>query len=60
MEAFGLVFGAFDFGVDRDGRTWWYECNPNGQYAWFPEPINEKIITALADQLQQPGEHRAR
>ncbi|MFF5719751.1 hypothetical protein [Streptomyces buecherae] len=31
--AFGLVFGAFDFGIDHDGRTWLYECNPNGQFA---------------------------
>ncbi|MBU3868033.1 ATP-grasp ribosomal peptide maturase [Streptomyces sp. 4503] len=60
LDAFGLVFGAFDFGVDRDGRTWLYECNPNGQYAWFPEPITGKIITAVADQLQYAGEHRAR
>lgn len=60
LDAFGLVFGAFDFGVDRDGRIWLYECNPNGQYAWFPEPITDKIITAVADQLQYAGEHRAR
>lgn len=60
LNAFGLVFGAFDFGVDRDGRIWLYECNPNGQYAWFPEPITSRIITAVADQLQHAGEHRAR
>lgn len=60
LDAFGLVFGAFDFGVDRDDRIWLYECNPNGQYAWFPEPISSKIVTAVADQLQYAGEHRAR
>ncbi|MFD7507651.1 ATP-grasp ribosomal peptide maturase [Streptomyces sp. NPDC059850] len=60
LEAFGLVFGAFDFGVDGDGRIWLYECNPNGQYAWFPESITSKIVTAVADQLQHAGEHRAR
>ncbi|MFE2180089.1 ATP-grasp ribosomal peptide maturase [Streptomyces sp. NPDC059455] len=60
LDAFGLVFGAFDFGVDRDGRIWLYECNPNGQYAWFPESITDKIITAVADQLQHAGEPRAR
>jgi ATP-grasp ribosomal peptide maturase len=60
LDAFGLVFGAFDLGVDRDGRTWLYECNPNGQFAWFPEPITGRIVTALADQLEHPGEHRAR
>jgi ATP-grasp ribosomal peptide maturase len=60
LDAFGLVFGAFDFGVDGQGRAWWYECNPNGQFAWFPEPITGTIVTALADQLQHAGEHRAR
>lgn len=60
LSAFGLVFGAFDFGVDQDGRAWLYECNPNGQFAWFPEPISGKIVTAVADQLQHAGDHRAR
>ncbi|MFF5304781.1 ATP-grasp ribosomal peptide maturase [Streptomyces sp. NPDC013161] len=60
LDAFGLVFGAFDFGVDRDGRIWWYECNPNGQFAWFPEPITARIVSAVADQLQHAGEHLAR
>ncbi|MGW1143765.1 ATP-grasp ribosomal peptide maturase [Streptomyces sp. NPDC002454] len=57
MESFGLVFGAFDFGVDRDGRAWFYECNPNGQFAWFPEPITQRIVSAIADRLQYAGEH---
>ncbi|MFJ6571959.1 ATP-grasp ribosomal peptide maturase [Streptomyces sp. NPDC091292] len=60
LKAFGLVFGAFDFGMDGDDRIWLYECNPNGQFAWFPEPITGRIVTAVADQLQHAGEHRAR
>ncbi|MFJ5227882.1 ATP-grasp ribosomal peptide maturase [Streptomyces sp. NPDC088400] len=55
MAAFGLVFGAFDFGLDPAGRWWMYECNPNGQWAWFPDPITERIAAALADQLRHPG-----
>jgi ATP-grasp ribosomal peptide maturase len=55
MDAFGLAFGAFDFGLDRQGRWWMYECNPNGQWAWFPDPITDRIIEALADQLQYSG-----
>lgn len=53
LHHFGLVFGAFDFGVDQDGRTWWYECNPNGQWAWFPDDITSQIASAIADELQQ-------
>lgn len=56
LDAFGLVFGAFDFGLDEDGRPWFYECNPNGQWAWFPHPITQRIATALADQLQHAGD----
>ncbi|MFR9722446.1 ATP-grasp ribosomal peptide maturase [Streptomyces sp. MS19] len=59
MDAFGLVFGAFDFGVGRDGRIWLYECNPNGQFAWFPEPITGAIVASLADQLQHAGGRHA-
>ncbi|MER6141264.1 ATP-grasp ribosomal peptide maturase [Streptomyces sparsogenes] len=60
LDAFGLVFGAFDFGLDRHGRWWMYECNPNGQWAWFPDPITELITAALADRLQRPGNAHAR
>ncbi|MCM2420983.1 ATP-grasp ribosomal peptide maturase [Streptomyces sp. RKAG293] len=59
LEAFGLVFGAFDFGLDTDGRWWMYECNPNGQWAWFPEAISARIASAIADQLQRSGESHA-
>ncbi|MQS39352.1 hypothetical protein FFZ77_28360 [Streptomyces katsurahamanus] len=54
LDAFGLTFGAFDFGLDQDGCWWLYECNPNGQWAWFPAPITNLITTAIADQLQHP------
>ncbi|AJE83730.1 hypothetical protein SLNWT_3354 [Streptomyces albus] len=60
LDTFGLDFGAFDFGVDRQGRIWWYECNPNGQFAWFPPAITDRIVTAVADQLQHAGAPHAR
>lgn len=56
LDAFGLVFGAFDFGLDADGRAWLYECNPNGQWAWFPDPVTRRIACALADRLQYAGD----
>jgi ATP-grasp ribosomal peptide maturase len=55
LDAFGLVFGAFDFGLDPDGRWHFYECNPNGQWAWFPDHVTAPITAALADQLQHGG-----
>jgi ATP-grasp ribosomal peptide maturase len=53
LNHFGLVFGAFDFGLDRDGTWWMYECNSNGQWAWFPPATTNRIATALADLLQE-------
>ncbi|MBY8887672.1 ATP-grasp ribosomal peptide maturase [Streptomyces sp. PTM05] len=55
LDRFGLVFGAFDFGIGLDGRWWMYECNPNGQWAWFPDDISRPVAVALADRLQQGG-----
>ncbi|MGW2951461.1 ATP-grasp ribosomal peptide maturase [Streptomyces eurythermus] len=55
LDAFGLVFGAFDFGLDQDGSWHWYECNPNGQWAWFPDHITSQITEAITDQLQHGG-----
>ncbi|MDH6124944.1 ATP-grasp ribosomal peptide maturase [Kitasatospora sp. GP82] len=52
-EAFGLVFGAFDFAVTPDGAWWFLECNPNGQWAWFPPEITTPVAHAIADQLER-------
>jgi ATP-grasp ribosomal peptide maturase len=59
LAVFGLTYGAFDFGLDISGTWHWYECNPNGQFAWFPEPITGQITTAIADQLQYSHQDNA-
>lgn len=51
LELLDLSFGAFDFGVTRDGRWLAYECNPNGQWLWLEHQTNIDISTALADLL---------
>ncbi|MFE4514653.1 ATP-grasp ribosomal peptide maturase [Kitasatospora sp. NPDC056783] len=53
LDHFRLVFGAFDFAVTGDGRWSFLECNPNGQWAWQPPGITERIAHALADELQR-------
>src|SRR5690606_29919546 len=35
LDAFGLAYAAFDFAVDFDGRWWFLEANPGGQYGWL-------------------------
>ncbi|MEU6825553.1 ATP-grasp ribosomal peptide maturase [Streptomyces atriruber] len=53
LDAFELAFGAFDFALDADGRWWFLECNPNGQWAFVDEPTRRAITQALADTLQK-------
>ncbi|MEV6151317.1 ATP-grasp ribosomal peptide maturase [Nonomuraea sp. NPDC052129] len=54
LNAFGLGFGAFDFSLTHDGQWVFLECNPNGQWAWFDEPIPQRIASAIADHLTHP------
>lgn len=57
LHAFGLTYGAFDFALDSDGRWWFLECNPNGQWAFVDEPTTRAIASALADTLQKGAPH---
>lgn len=62
LAMFGLTYGAFDFGLDARGTWHFYECNPNGQFAWFPDHVTSRITAAIADQLQHstgtPDDHQ--
>ncbi|MFC4016086.1 ATP-grasp ribosomal peptide maturase [Nonomuraea purpurea] len=51
LDTLGLVFGAFDFCLTGAGEFVFLECNPNGQWAWFDEPITKQIAGAIADEL---------
>ena len=51
LRAFGLTFGAFDFAVTHDGRWWFLECNPAGQWGWLVEETGLPIAEAIADEL---------
>lgn len=53
LTEMGLVFGAFDFAVDAAGTWYFLECNPSGQWAWFPPEITMPIGLAIADELQK-------
>ncbi|MEU0167721.1 ATP-grasp ribosomal peptide maturase [Streptomyces iakyrus] len=53
MNRFKLVFGAFDFAVDEDGRWWFLECNPSGQWHWLETETGLPMTTALADLLER-------
>ncbi|WP_408055912.1 ATP-grasp ribosomal peptide maturase [Streptomyces blattellae] len=53
LTHFGLVFGAFDFAIDHDGRWWFLECNPSGQWAWLEPETGLPMVAAMADLLER-------
>ncbi|MFJ9434121.1 ATP-grasp ribosomal peptide maturase [Streptomyces sp. NPDC101490] len=57
LHAFGLTFGAFDFALDADGRWWFLECNPNGQWAFVDDATSRAIARTLADTLRKGTPH---
>ena len=53
LRHFRLTFGAFDFAVTAAGVWYFLECNPNGQWAWQPSEITDRIAHAIADRLEK-------
>ncbi|MFF0794951.1 ATP-grasp ribosomal peptide maturase [Streptomyces spiralis] len=53
MDHFGLIFGAFDFCVGTDGRWWFLECNPSGQWYWLETETGLPMCAALAGLLER-------
>jgi glutathione synthase/RimK-type ligase-like ATP-grasp enzyme len=51
LRELGLTFGAFDFSVTPDGRWWFLECNPAGQWGWIAEETGLPIAEAIVDEL---------
>lgn len=51
LHRFGLLYGAFDFSIDRNGYWWFLECNPNGQWGFIAEATGMPIASAIADLL---------
>lgn len=55
LRLMGLAYGAFDFAVDHDGRWWFLECNPNGQFGFIELRTGLPISRALASLLCSPA-----
>jgi len=51
-DKFNLDFAAIDFVLDNNGRFWFLEINPNGQWAWIESlleyPVSDEIARLLA------------
>jgi hypothetical protein len=54
LAVWGLRFGAFDLAEADDGRLWFLECNPAGQWGWLEPPTGLDITGALLDLLLAP------
>jgi glutathione synthase/RimK-type ligase-like ATP-grasp enzyme len=51
-KALGLSFSAIDLVVDKKGKHWFLENNPNGQWAYVEKDTGLPIGKAIADLLQ--------
>ena len=47
----GLRFAAIDLVEDLDGRFWFLEANPNGQWAWIEQKTGAPVTAAIVDAL---------
>ncbi|HTH72756.1 MAG TPA: hypothetical protein VL737_05365 [Candidatus Pristimantibacillus sp.] len=51
-----LKFGAIDLLLDKDGKYWFLEINPNGQWAFVEDDTGMPIGKAIADLLDSGGQ----
>jgi glutathione synthase/RimK-type ligase-like ATP-grasp enzyme len=52
----GLLYGAFDFVRQPDGRWVFLEVNPSGQWGWIEQATGLPITKAIVDELvDRPG-----
>ncbi|MGA7272186.1 MAG: hypothetical protein WB239_14035, partial [Acidimicrobiia bacterium] len=52
VASLGLNFGAIDLLLEPDGRYWFCEINPNGEWGWLQHsglPIAEALASLLID-----------
>lgn len=52
LKAMNLQFGAIDFVMDKSGKLWFLEINPNGQWAFIEDDTGQPIGKAIAELLE--------
>jgi len=48
-----LRYGAIDLVMDKSGKYWFLECNPNGQWAWIENRTGLPISAAIVDEMEK-------
>jgi glutathione synthase/RimK-type ligase-like ATP-grasp enzyme len=51
LKHYGLHFGAFDFIYSKEGKYFFLELNPNGQWLWLEEQSGYNLTKEIADNL---------
>jgi glutathione synthase/RimK-type ligase-like ATP-grasp enzyme len=51
VKEYGLRFATADFAVDSDGIWWFFEINPNGQWAWLEDHVDVDLTGRLIETL---------
>lgn len=54
-KALNLSYGAIDLILDKKGRYWFLEINPNGQWAFVEDDTGQPIGKAIAELLEKAG-----
>lgn len=52
VQELGLNFGAIDLVLDKKGKLWFLENNPNGQWAFVEEATGQPMGKAMAELLE--------
>lgn len=55
VRKLGLRYGAIDLVLDNDGKHWFLEINPNGQWGWIEMRTGHPIAAAIVDELEAIG-----
>lgn len=56
LESMNIKYGAIDLIQDLNGRYWFLECNPNGQWAWIENVTGAPISKLIVDELISHGD----
>ncbi len=55
VKVLGLQYSAIDLALDEDGKYWFLEVNPNGQWAFVELATVLQISKAIAELLSSGG-----
>ena len=55
VEKLGLQFGAIDMVLSKNGKYYFLEINPNGQWGWIEKRTGYKLTETLVDLLIKIG-----